>query len=95
MVLLDLARWLLLIGTAAVFIAWPVAGIWWFADEDGFNRRFSSLPRFSEIVVSVYGSLAFVTLALKGGRWALILLALSGCVWVLALVNYLSRRTAA
>jgi len=95
MALLDLARWFVSIGTAAIVIALPVACIWWFADYDGFNRRFSSLPRAAQIIMSIFLLLPVATRALDGDHWATATLVLVSCFWGVVLVIRSWRRTAA
>ncbi|MBX9858890.1 MAG: hypothetical protein K2Y20_04775 [Sphingomonas sp.] len=93
--LLDLARWFAAIGTAVTALAFPVAGIWWFADYDGFNRRFGSLPDAAQVIMSYFLLFPVATRALEGDHWAAGALALFGCFGGIVLVIRLRRRATA
>ena len=95
MAVLDLAQWFLPIGVAAMLLALAGMLVWWFADYDGFNRRFVSLPDAAQFFMVIVGWFSCAALGLQGDNWATVTLALASCGWLIAFVIRLRRRPTA
>ena len=94
MSLLDLAQWILAIGRAAIPVVLVCMLVWWFADYDGFNRRFSSLPHAAQVIMSIFLLLPVATRALEGDHWATAMIVLAMCFLGIAIFIRARQRRA-